>query len=53
VTADAILDLIQGGYDTRLGANDMPWGLSKSPQTESQRRFVREFVKNNQQQQHT
>ena len=49
VSADVILNLIQGGYDTRLGAKDMPWGLSKSPQTESQRKFVREFVKYNQQ----
>ena len=30
VSADVILNLIQGGYDTRLGAKDMPWGLSKS-----------------------
>jgi alanine transaminase len=43
--AQVILDLVQAGYDTRLGAEEMPLGLSKSPQTESQRNFVREFVK--------
>jgi Cyclin-dependent kinase inhibitor 3 (CDKN3) len=43
--AMAILDLVQAGYDTRLGAKEMPLGLSKSPQTDSQRMFVREFIK--------
>lgn len=45
VEATAILDLVQAGYDSRLGAGKMPYGLSKSPQTDSQRQFVREFVK--------
>jgi hypothetical protein len=45
VEAAAILDLVQAGYDTRLGAAKMPFGLSKSPQTDSQRQFVREFVR--------
>jgi hypothetical protein len=43
--ATTILDLVQAGYDTRLGAEEMPYGLSKSPQTDSQRQFVRDFVK--------
>lgn len=47
--AQVILDLVQAGYDTRLGAKQMPLGLSRSPQTESQRDFVREFVKLRQQ----
>jgi Cyclin-dependent kinase inhibitor 3 (CDKN3) len=45
VEAQPILDLVQAGYDTRLGARTMPNGLSKSPQTQSQREFVRNFVK--------
>lgn len=45
VEAKAILDVVQAGYDTRLGAKEMPFGLSRSPQTESQRVFVREFVR--------
>lgn len=43
-----ILDLIQFGYDTRAGAKQMPMGLQQSPQTESQRRFVRLFVEKRQ-----
>jgi alanine transaminase len=39
-----ILDWIQTGYDSRLGATAMPRPLSRSPQTESQRQFVRDFV---------
>ena len=40
-----ILNWIQTGYDSRLGADQMPRELSKSPQTESQRLFVRKFMK--------
>jgi len=43
--AKIILDHVQNGYDSRLGAEQMPEGLKQSPQTESQRRFVREFVR--------
>jgi len=39
-----ILDLVQAGYDTRLGAKEMALPLSRSPQTETQRKFVRAFV---------
>ena len=42
--ADTILDIIQISYSSRLGAEDMPVGLSKSPQTNEQRNFVRKFV---------
>jgi protein-tyrosine phosphatase len=38
-----IFDIVQEGYDSRLGSCDMPIGLQKSPQTESQRIFVRKF----------
>ena len=48
--ADQILNLIQAGYDTREGADQMPPALSQSPQTESQRQFVRAFVQRRQQQ---
>jgi len=44
VDATQILDLIQGGYDSRAGADRMPEALSRSPQTEEQRDFVRRFV---------
>ena len=44
VDASVILDVIQTGYDARAGAENMPYALSKSPQTESQRDFVRIFV---------
>ena len=40
-----ILDHVQQGYDSRSGADQMPYGLRRSPQTEPQRQFVREFVK--------
>jgi len=43
--AAAALDLVQAGYDSRAGAKDMPLALSRSPQTEEQRQFVRNFVK--------
>jgi hypothetical protein len=42
--AAVILGLIQGGYDSRLGSQGMPTALSKSPQTEQQRAFVKDFV---------
>ena len=47
-SAQSILDLVQAGYDSRLGAKDMPDALSRSPQTESQRQFVRAFVEQRQ-----
>ncbi|CAJ1964973.1 unnamed protein product [Cylindrotheca closterium] len=42
--ANDILELVQFGYSTRAGAKNMPPGLQQSPQTESQREFVRMFV---------
>lgn len=45
VDGTAILDHIQRGYDSRLGADQMPFELRQSPQTEAQRQFVREFAK--------
>ncbi|KAG7350377.1 protein-tyrosine phosphatase [Nitzschia inconspicua] len=50
--APTILGWIQAGYDTREGAENMPTALSKSPQTESQRQFVRNFVKQRRKKQH-
>ena len=47
----AILDLVQSGYDSRVGAFEMPPPLSRSPQTEEQRQFVRMFVQERQRQQ--
>lgn len=44
LTSQEILDWVQGGYDTRAGAEAMHRGLRRSPQTEQQREFVREFV---------
>ena len=44
LSSKAILDWVQSGYDTRLGAKFMPEELKKSPQTEQQRWFVKEFV---------
>mmetsp|Transcript_21135 Transcript_21135/g.43134 ORF Transcript_21135/g.43134 Transcript_21135/m.43134 type:complete len:427 (+) Transcript_21135:8-1288(+) len=44
LTSSQVLEYTQCGYDTREGADRMPVGLRKSPQTEEQRRFVREFV---------
>ena len=38
-----IFDIVQEGYDSRLGSCEMPIGLQRSPQTESQRIFVRKF----------
>ena len=43
--ADEILGLVQSAYDTRAGAALMPAPLQQSPQTEGQRRFVRDFVR--------
>lgn len=40
-----ILDWVQRGYDARYGAEDMPFGLKQSPQTLSQREFVRDFIR--------
>ena len=42
--ATQVLDLVQSGYDSRAGADRMPKALSRSPQTEEQREFVRLFV---------
>ena len=39
-----VLDIVQSGYDSRLGSAQMPKGLSKSPQTLEQRNFVTNFV---------
>jgi len=46
LNAKQVLDLIQAGYDSRAGAERMPAALSRSPQTEEQRDFVRRFVSN-------
>ena len=42
--ANAVLDAVQTGYDSRRGAETMPSTLKRSPQTEPQRKFVRSFV---------
>jgi alanine transaminase len=49
-TMDAamILDHVQQGYDSRSGADQMPFGLRQSPQTQTQRQFVRDFVRQRQ-----
>ena len=39
----AILEVVQAGYTSRAGSADMPAVLSRSPQTESQRGFVKTF----------
>ena len=39
----AIFDVVQTGYGSRLGSENMPEALSRSPQTESQRAFVNRF----------
>ena len=39
-----VLDIVQAGYDSRLGSAQMPKGLSKSPQTIEQRNLVSTFV---------
>lgn len=44
LTSQQILEWVQGGYDTRAGAQAMHQALRRSPQTEEQREFVREFV---------
>lgn len=41
---DSCLEWVQRGYDTRDGAKSMPLGLRKSPQTSSQRDFVKRFI---------
>jgi len=38
-----IFDVVQTGYASRLGSENMPLALSRSPQTESQRTFVKKF----------
>ncbi|OEU23271.1 hypothetical protein FRACYDRAFT_233443 [Fragilariopsis cylindrus CCMP1102] len=43
VNVEMIFDIVQEGYDSRLGSCQMPIGLQRSPQTESQRIFVRKF----------
>ena len=45
LNVEMIFDIVQEGYDSRLGSCEMPIGLQKSPQTESQRIFVRKFFK--------
>ncbi|KAL3805144.1 hypothetical protein HJC23_003372 [Cyclotella cryptica] len=40
-----VLEFVQEAYSTRLGAADMPYGLRRSPQTDQQRSFVKEFVR--------
>ena len=44
LSSTEILDWIQSGYRARSGAQSMHDGLMRSPQTEAQRLFVREFV---------
>jgi len=44
LSSQQILAWVQGGYDTRAGAKSMHQALRRSPQTEQQREFVREFV---------
>jgi len=46
LSSKQILDWVQRGYDTRLGAEYMSTGLKRSPQTQQQRVFVTEFVDN-------
>jgi len=38
-----IFDVVQTGYESRVGSENMPAALSRSPQTESQRAFVKKF----------
>jgi len=45
LSAEKCLDWVQRGYDSRDGARFMSPGLRKSPQTATQRLFVRDFVK--------
>ena len=44
LSSQEVLSWVQAGYDTLLGATSMHPGLRRSPQTEQQREFVREFV---------
>lgn len=44
LSANEILDWIQQGYDTRAGVTNVHPALHKSPQTEQQCAFVKEFV---------
>jgi alanine transaminase len=44
LSSKQVLDLVQKAYSTRAGANSMPSGLRRSPQTEQQLSFVKEFV---------
>ena len=44
LSSQQVLQFVQDGYDTRQGSKLMHSGLRKSPQTEQQREFVREFV---------
>mmetsp|Transcript_33215 Transcript_33215/g.49504 ORF Transcript_33215/g.49504 Transcript_33215/m.49504 type:complete len:286 (-) Transcript_33215:153-1010(-) len=46
MNSSSVLDLVQTGYESRAGADAMAPALSRSPQTESQREFVRKFVQN-------
>ena len=43
MNVSTIFDVVQTGYSSRLGSENMPLALSRSPQTESQRTFVRKF----------
>lgn len=45
LSAQAVLDSVQAGYDSRTGASAMPGALKRSPQTDAQRLFVRSFVR--------
>ena len=47
--AQSILDVVQTGYASRLGSENMPEALSRSPQTDSQRAFVKKFFEEVQQ----
>ncbi|KAL9180243.1 hypothetical protein ACHAXT_008213 [Thalassiosira profunda] len=44
LSSTEVLDWVQRAYDSRSGAKDMREGLKRSPQTEQQRQFVRDFV---------
>ena len=43
--AERVLQRVQAGYDSRVGAGAMAAALKRSPQTEEQRQFVRAFVR--------
>eukprot|EP00536_Pseudo-nitzschia_multiseries_P007838 jgi/Psemu1/305267/fgenesh1_kg.189_\ len=38
-----VFDIVQTGYESRIGSEHMPLALSRSPQTDSQRAFVTRF----------